>query len=135
MPDQPTRRHNTFGLGMMTGGGFGLVLGYLASLIVPAIQAIRDPQPAGAVSAPRMVTGTPPGPGPPIAVWVDAECPEPLEVSVAAEYGMELAKRFGCGVKLRYKGHEMLCAPWREMKNVVNEYTLQVEADAHEKGQ
>jgi hypothetical protein len=48
---------------------------------------------------------------------------------------MELAKRFGCGVKLRYKGHEMLCAPWREMKNVVNEYTLQVEANTREKGQ
>jgi hypothetical protein len=28
MPDQPSRHNNTFSLGMMTGGGFGLVLGY-----------------------------------------------------------------------------------------------------------
>lgn len=31
MSDQPSRRNNTFNYGMMTGGGFGLVLGYDAN--------------------------------------------------------------------------------------------------------
>jgi hypothetical protein len=138
MTDQPPRRNNSFGLGMMTGGGFGLVLGYIVGIIVTAVQAGRDPQPTatGTVSAPSVVTGTPPSTPPPIAVWVDAECPEPLDMTVtlAAEQGMELARRLGCGVKLRYKGDALLCAPWRQTKAVVDDYARNVEAETREKG-